>query len=234
VKNPVAARRRASRTEATKVVAEILKVSLESPEPDRIARAAAMIQQGKVIAIPTDTFYGLAADALNPVAVDQVFAVKGRPADAPVLLLVDSVEMAVELSGDLPSSFLPLARRFWPGPLTIVVEASRRIPPIVTANTGRVGMRLPRAELPRALVRAVGGPITATSANRSGERESRSAAEVEAALGRLLPLILDGGPSGAGLPSTVVSLLGNNWELIREGAIRRAELEDFLRSASGG
>jgi tRNA threonylcarbamoyl adenosine modification protein (Sua5/YciO/YrdC/YwlC family) len=209
-------------------MAEILNVNPVSPEPERIARAAAVILQGGVVAIPTDTVYGLAADPFNADAVEKVFAAKGRAADAPILLLVDSVTMAVTLAANLPQSFLPLAERFWPGPLTIVVEASPRIPPVVTANSGRIGLRLPDAAIPRALIRELGGPITATSANRSGEPESRRAEDVQASLGTHLSLILDGGPSGARPPSSVVSLSGTSWELIREGAVARAELERFV------
>ena len=209
-------------------VAEILKINPVSPEPEPIARAAGLIQQGGVVAIPTDTVYGLAADPFNNAAVERLFAIKGRPPDSPVLLLVDSMEMAAGLSKNLPASFHALAERYWPGPLTIVVEASERIPGIITANTGRVGIRHPAAAIPQALVRAVGGPITGTSANHSGQPECRSAREVESSLGQVVPLILDGGPSGDEFLSTVIRLKGESWELIREGAIRRAELEIFF------
>ena len=209
-------------------MAEILKVDPVNPESEKIARVAVLIREGKVIAIPTDTVYGLAADPLHSAAVERIFAIKRRPPDAPVLVLVDSAEMAVSLAANVPSSFQALAKRFWPGPLTIVVEASNEIPEIVTANTGRLGMRLPKAPIARALIQAVGGPVTATSANLSGEKECRSAAEVEANLGEELPLILDGGASGPGLPSTVVSLDGSGWRIIREGAVGRAELAAFF------
>ncbi|MBI4479703.1 MAG: threonylcarbamoyl-AMP synthase [Acidobacteria bacterium] len=206
----------------------MLKINPVSPEPEPIERAAAVIQQGDVVAIPTDTVYGLAADPFNTAAVERLFAIKGRPPDSPVLLLVDSTEMAASLSKNLPASFHALAERYWPGPLTIVVEASERVPGIITANTGRVGMRHPAAAIPQVLVRAVGGPITGTSANLSGHPECRSAREVEASLGQVVALILDGGRSGDELPSTVIRLRGESWELIREGVIRRAELDIFF------
>ena len=209
-------------------MSEILKINPVSPETEPIARAAGLIQQGGVVAIPTDTVYGLAADPFNNAAVERLFAIKGRPPDSPVLLLVDSIEMAAGLSKNLPASFHVLAERYWPGPLTIVVEAAEQIPGIITANTGRVGMRHPAAAIPQALVRAVGGPITGSSANLSGHPECRSAREVEISLGQVVPLILDGGPSGDEFLSTVIRLKGESWELIREGAIRRAELEIFF------
>jgi L-threonylcarbamoyladenylate synthase len=210
-------------------VAEVLKVDADSPEPDRIGRAAELIRRGEVVAIPTDTLYGLAADPFQTAAVERVFAVKRRAPEEPLLLLVDSAAMAERLAARLPASFRALAQRYWPGPLTIVVDASPEIPAVVTANTGRVGMRLPAAAIPRALAAAVGGAITGTSANRSGSPACGSAAEAESALGEDVPLILDGGASHSVVPSTVIGLRGDSWEMIREGVIRRAELKSFFR-----
>jgi L-threonylcarbamoyladenylate synthase len=209
-------------------MAEILKIDPSHPEPERIARAAEMIRRGQVIAIPTDTFYGLAANPFDLAAVETVFAIKGRPKGNPLLLLVDSLEMAGELSQDTPAQFPHLAKRFWPGPLTIVVNASPRLPPAVTAQTGTIGLRLPRAPIPLALVRAARCPITATSANLTGEEECSSAEQVERSLGKRLPLILDGGISQAEKPSTVLKLDGEIWEILREGAIPRAEIATFF------
>jgi tRNA threonylcarbamoyl adenosine modification protein (Sua5/YciO/YrdC/YwlC family) len=149
-------------------VAEILKVDPITPQPEAVARAAELIRSGQIIAIPTETLYGLTADPFQPAALERVFAAKNRPPDAPLLLLVDSIEMAISLSSNIPAPFRALTKRYWPGPLTIVVEASERIPAMVTAHTGRVGLRLPSAAVPRAIVEALGGPITGTSANRSG------------------------------------------------------------------
>jgi L-threonylcarbamoyladenylate synthase len=210
-------------------LAEILKIDPIAPQSERVARAAYLIRQGQLVAIPTDTLYGLAADPFQTAAIERLFIAKDRPANSPVLLLVDSIEMVTGLSKNLPRSFHALAKRFWPGPLTIVVGASERIPAIVTAHTGRVGLRLPAAAVPRAIVGALGTPITGTSANRSGSVAGRSAEEVEKSLGNFLPLILDGGPSTAANASTVISLGGESWELIREGVIRRSELEAFFR-----
>ncbi|HWP84230.1 MAG TPA: L-threonylcarbamoyladenylate synthase [Terriglobia bacterium] len=209
-------------------MAQILQVDPVAPQPERIALAADCLRRGEVIGIPTDTLYGLAADPFQPAAVERIFAVKGRSPDAPVLLLVDSLEMAGSVAKHLPEAFHLLARRYWPGPLTVVVEAVERLPAIVTGGTGRVGLRLPAAAIPRELSRAFGGPITGTSANRSGQPPCQSAPELEACLGRELPLILDAGPSPSAVPSTVVGVWEKSWHLIREGAIRENELEDFL------
>ena len=213
-------------------MAEILSVDPVAPQPEPIARAAAGIRSGEVVAIPTDTVYGLAADPFNEQAVEKVFAAKGRPADAPILVLVDSVAMAASLALNLPPLFHRLAQRFWPGPLTIVVDGAANVPHIVTAHTGRLGIRWPRAAIASALVAALGGPITATSANLSGQPESRSAKEVAASISSV-SLILDGGPSLTARPSTVLSVSAKSWELIREGAIPRNELEEFLDAGEG-
>jgi len=215
-------------------MAEIVKVNPERPEAALIARAAQLIQAGQVVAIPTDTFYGLAANPFNDAAVERIFAMKGRPQNMPLLLLVDSVEMARELAKELPPQFHRLAERFWPGPLTIVVEASAKVPARVTGETGRIGLRLPAAAIPRALVKQAGVPITGTSANRTGETECASAQEVEQRLGESVPMILDGGVSRANRTSTVVSVRTDSWELLREGAIAADQIAAVLRPRNHG
>ena len=211
-------------------MAEILKIDSASPDPALIARAADFVRRGEVIAIPTDTLYGLAANPFDHAAVERVFAIKGRPKNNPLLLLVDSLEMASELAAQLPAPFDKLARQFWPGPLTIVVSASARLPSGVTAGTGTIGLRLPQAPIAVALIRAAGCPITATSANLSGEQDCSSAEQVERSLGNRLPLILDGGRSSNQKPSTVIDLSSAAWHIVREGAISRREIEDCLGS----
>lgn len=212
-------------------MAEIAKVNREAPEPEVIARAAELICKGEVVAIPTDTFYGLAANPFDARAVEQVFAIKGRPKNMPLLLLVDSVERARGLTANLPEGFERLARRFWPGPLTIVVEANANVPATVTGNTGRIGLRWPRAATPAAIVRQAGVAITGTSANRTGQRECSTAQEVERQIGAAIPLILDGcgdgRDSGTSIPmraSTVIDLRTDGWGVLREGALATEEI----------
>lgn len=209
-------------------MAEIVQVNPERPEPAAMARAASRIRMGEVIAIPTDTFYGLAANPFDRAAVERVFAIKGRAETMPLLLLLDSVERARELAKELPPSFYRLAERFWPGPLTIVVAASAKVPARVTGETGQIGLRLPAAAIPRELVKQAGVPVTGTSANRTGETECSSALEVERSLGESLALILDGGVSRAIRPSTVVSVRADSWEVLREGAIAAKEIAAAL------
>ena len=209
-------------------MAEIVQVNPDSPEPSAIAQAAERIRRGQVVAIPTDTYYGLAANPFDRAAVERIFAIKGRSTNAPLLLLLDSEEMARELTAELPPNFHRLARRFWPGPLTIVVAASAKVPALVTGETGRIGLRVPAAAIPRALVRQAGVPVTGTSANRTGEKECSTAQEVERCLGESVALILDGGPSVVTRPSTLVDLRGDTWELLREGAIPAEEIAAVL------
>ena len=209
-------------------MADIVKVNPDFPETAPLARAAELIRHGQVVAIPTDTFYGLAANPFDSVAVERIFAIKGRSKSAPLLLLIDSEEMARGLAAELPPNFHRLAQRFWPGPLTIVVAASAKVPALVTGETGRIGLRVPAAAIPRALVKQASLPLTGTSANRTGEKECATVPEVERCLGGSVALILDGGPSMATRPSTVVDLRADSWELLREGAISAEEIAAVL------
>lgn len=207
----------------------MIEIVPDSPDPARIDYVAGLIRSGQVIALPTDTFYGLAADPFNLYAVEEIFQIKGRPAHKPLLLLVGSVEMAEELSsGDLPDRFYSLARRFWPGPLTMVIPASRRVPLKITGNTGKVALRLPAARIPVSLVQALEIPLTGTSANLAGTKECASAHEVQHSLGERLRLIVDGGEAKTAAPSTIVEVTHQGWRLIREGAIPAEQIADLL------
>ncbi len=193
-----------------------------------LERASRLILSGKVVAFPTDTFYGLGADSLNLAAVSEVFRIKRRSSDHPLPLLVASFDQAADLASDPPRLFFTLAERFWPGPLTLVVQASRQIPLKVTANTGKVGLRWPRAPLAVALIAAVNRPLTGTSANLSEHPACSTAKEVEKQIGDDLPLILDGGSTTGRLASTVVELTGDRPRILRPGAVAESELMEFL------
>src|SRR6202521_2208263 len=176
-----------------RVRAEILKINSEKPEASLIRYAADQIRAGEVLGMPTDTFYGLAADPFNLRAVDRVYEIKSRSRHKPLSLLIESEEQAEELAKPLPDEFYKLARRFWPGPLTIIVKASSRLPLKVTANTGNVALRVPASRIPVEVIRAAGVPITATSANISGASECTTADGVRQQLGGRIGLIVDGG-----------------------------------------
>lgn len=208
-------------------MSEILKVDNSNLE-EVVGRASRFILEGKVLAMPTDTYYGLGADAFNLSAVSQIFRIKGRSSDRPLPLLVSSLDQAADLASDPPRAFFTLAEKFWPGPLTLVVKASRQIPLKVTANTGKVGLRWPMAPLAVALIEAISRPLTGTSANLSEHPACSTAAQVENQIGKLLPLILDGGTTAGHQPSTVVELLGDRMRILRPGAIQESDLKGCL------
>jgi L-threonylcarbamoyladenylate synthase len=212
------------------VRAEIVKINFETPEISLVKYAADQIRSGEVLGMPTDTFYGLAADPFNLRAVDKVYEIKTRSRHKPLSLLIASVEQAEELSKDLPDEFYALARKFWPGPLTIIVKAGSRLPLKVTANTGNVAIRVPNAKIPLAVVTAAAIPITATSANLSGASECTTAEQVRDQLHGRINVIVDGGTSPRDIASTIVDLTddGARWRVIREGAIPAGQISTFF------
>ena len=193
----------------------------DEPEADRVRYVVQCLGKGQVVGIPTDTFYGLAVDPVNLHAVESIYDIKSRMKNKPLSLLVASVSQAYELSRDVGANFDKLAERFWPGPLTLIVKASSRLPLRSTANTGNVALRIPDAAIPRAVVAAFGLPITATSANLVNAPECTHASCVRDQIGDRIPLIVDGGPTGRSLPTTIVDLSqgDGHWQILREGAI---------------
>jgi tRNA threonylcarbamoyl adenosine modification protein (Sua5/YciO/YrdC/YwlC family) len=212
------------------LAAEILKINHEAPEKSLVTYAAESIRAGNVLGMPTDTFYGLAADPFNLRSVELIYKVKSRNKKKPLSLLLESVDQAEELADVADNdNFYILARKYWPGPLTIIVRAAARLPLKVTANTGNVAIRVPAAAIPLEVIKKAGVPITATSANLSGESECTTAACVREQLGDKIPIIVDGGPSPRSVPSTIVDLTDSSrWRLQREGAIPAQELTELL------
>jgi L-threonylcarbamoyladenylate synthase len=201
--------------------AEILRIHPDEPEPDRIQYVAKCIRSGKVVGLPTDTFYGLAVDPVNLRAVESIYEIKSRLKHKPLSLLVANLAQAYQLCREVGMCFDLLAERFWPGPLTVIVRASSRLPLRSTANTGNVAVRVPDAAIPRAVVEALGLPITATSANLAGLPECTYAGCVRDQIGERIELIVDGGPTGRSVATTIVDLSGEDgqWQVLREGAI---------------
>jgi L-threonylcarbamoyladenylate synthase len=171
------------------------------------------------VAFPTETFYGLGAAALHPAAVRRVIDVKGRPDDKPLLVLVDSVAMVERIAVEVPARARELMARHWPGALTLVLRARADVPREVTAGSGTVGVRLSAHPVARALVRALGEPVTAPSANPSGAPPPTTAAQVVAYFGDRLALVLDAGPTPGGTPSTVLDVTRDPPRLVRAGAV---------------
>jgi L-threonylcarbamoyladenylate synthase len=196
-----------------------------SPTRDEIQHAAEVIRAGGLVAFPTETVYGLGANALNPVAVDRIYEAKGRPATSPLIVHVDSVEMAQTVVAEWPDSAAVLAEEYWPGPLTLVLSKRSQIPDRVTAGLPTVGVRVPRHPVALELIRAAGVPVCAPSANRFTQLSPTEASHVREALGDSVDTILDGGPCEVGIESTVLSLAGIERALLRPGMVSLAEIE---------
>lgn len=206
--------------------AEILRIHPDEPEPHLVAQVVDSLNTGHVVALPTDTFYGLAVDPVNLRAVDQIYELKSRARHKPLSLLIADVAQAYELARSIDTAFDLLAERFWPGPLTLIVKAGSKLPLRVTANTGNVAIRVPDSTLCREVVRSLGLPITATSANLQGMPECSYAGPVVEQFGDKIPLIVDAGPTARSVGTTIVDLSGggNSWMILREGAIPTHEI----------
>ena len=200
------------------------------PQRDAIEEAASRILAGGLVALPTDTLYGLAADPFSAAAVAHVFAVKGRAAERALPLIAADASQIAAYLGRLSSAAEQLAARFWPGPLTVLVAAPAALAADVTGGTGKVGVRVPAHAVARAICAACARPITATSANISGAPATADPAEVERTLGDRIDLLIDTGPTRGGAPSTIVDLTGAAPALVRAGAISWDEIQACLRS----
>jgi L-threonylcarbamoyladenylate synthase len=212
----------------------------QTATPGDIDHAARVLRSGGLVAFPTETVYGLGANALDAQAVARIYAVKGRPGTSPLIVHVTSIEMAKALVADWPEPADRLARRFWPGPLTLVLKKrvendldhQSTIPAIVTAGLATVGLRVPAHPVALALIRAAGVPLAAPSANRFMQLSPATADHVRRSLGSEVDFILDGGPCQVGIESTVLSLVGPKPTLLRPGGVSRTELEAIVGSVA--
>jgi L-threonylcarbamoyladenylate synthase len=210
------------------VATDLIEIDQDQPSVEAIERAAVALRRGEVVAIPTDALYTLVADPFNLRAVGRVFAAKGREPHRSLPLLVSDFVMAEELVSELPARFYMLARRFWPGPLTIIVPASAKVPLKVTGNTGRLALRQSRSRVAQALIDWLGQPLIATSANVSGSPTVRTGIEVFGTMDGRVDLVLDGGHcSGAG--STTIDITEPWWKVIKPGAISEADIAETLK-----
>ncbi len=207
---------------------DLLEIDQEHPEPETIARAAAMIRRGGVVAIPTDALYTLVADPLNLHAVGKVFVAKGRETQRALPLLVSDILMAEDLAKEVNSRFYLLARHFWPGPLTIIVPASAKVPLKVTGNTGRLAMRQSKSKIANALLEWLGQPLISTSANISGQPTCHAGIDVFGMMDGRVDLVLDGGAC-AGTGSTTVDITEPYWKMIKEGALTEKDIAAVLK-----
>jgi L-threonylcarbamoyladenylate synthase len=206
---------------------------IRSATPEAVAAAADLIRRGQLVAFPTETVYGLGADATNAGAVARIFAAKARPSFDPLIVHIDRLDRLSAVASQVPRMAMTLAERFWPGPLTVVLPKTAAIPPIVTAGLASVAVRVPDHDVARALLAAADTPIAAPSANPFGYVSPTTAAHVESQLGDL-PLILDGGPCRIGVESTIVSFVGPVPTLLRPGGIGLEDIERCIGAVRRG
>jgi L-threonylcarbamoyladenylate synthase len=207
---------------------DLIEIDPNQPGPEALERAAIHIRRGDVVAIPTEALYTLVADPLNLHAVGRVFKAKGREIQRSLPLLVSGKAMAEELAKELSGRFYLLARHFWPGPLTIIVPASAKVPLKVTGNTGRLAMRQSRARVAQALVDWLDQPLIATSANISGQPTCKSGIEVFGTMDGRVDLVLDGGTC-TGQGATTVDITEPYWKVIKEGVISEKQIAEALK-----
>ncbi len=201
-----------------------IRIDPREPAEEEVARAVAYLAEGQVIAYPTETIYGLGADVLERKAVKRIYDLKARDYGLPISILVADLAMLREVVSEVTDRALQLARRFWPGPLTILFPASEAIPKGLVTNTGKVGVRVSSHPVAAAIVNAFGRPITTTSANLSGFPPSLSVRHVQKYFGDRLPCIVDGGDCEPSRGSTVVDIGDETMRIIREGAIPSDEV----------
>lgn len=206
----------------------ILAIDPLRPVADALAPALEALRQGKVIAYPTETFYGLGVDALNLEAIQRIYEIKGKESAQPLLILIPSLQELGRYVIEVPAVARNLIDRYWPGPLTLIFHASALLPPLLCAHTKKVAVRVSPHPIAQALTAGFGRAITSTSANISGAPSTVTAAEVYAQIGATIDLIIDGGITPGEKPSTLVDITQSPPHLVREGAIPFAELQPFF------
>lgn len=207
------------------------RIHVDAARPDAAAlgRAAAVIRDGGLVAFPTDTLYGIAADPFNPVAVRRVFEAKHRETGSALPLVAADLTQVLARIGPMSVNARRLSECFWPGPLTILMPAPPAIAPEVAAGTGLVAVRVPNHVVARELCRLAGSPLVATSANRSGQPASSDPDDVAASMGEAVDILVDSGPTAGGPASTIVDASSDATRLVREGAVSWERIEECLR-----
>jgi L-threonylcarbamoyladenylate synthase len=207
---------------------EILKPDENISEETVLSRAAEILAQGGVIAYPTETFYGLGADATNEKAIRKIYDLKGRNFNNPISVIIDKEENLYPLADEVPAAALMLMKTFWPGPLTIVFKASGKISPLLTAQTGKIGIRISSHAGATVIAQKLGHPLTATSANLSGAAECSTAIEVARQISDKVDAIVDLGETPGGKGSTIIDITVNPPQILREGVISRIIIQDHI------
>ena len=209
---------------------DLVEIDPQDPQPEALERAAAAVRRGQVVAIPTDALYILVADPFNLRSVTGVFHAKGREPNRALPILIRDTLMAEELAGELTARFFILARRFWPGPLTIIVPAAAKIPLKVTGNTGRLALRHSRSEVATRLIALLDQPLISTSANISGHPTCHSGIDVFGMMDGRVDLVLDGGRC-TGEGATTIDITEPYWRVIKSGAITEKDIAECLESS---
>jgi L-threonylcarbamoyladenylate synthase len=206
----------------------IIEIKPGPVDAEKTAKIAGILRRDGVMAYPTDTFYGLGAGAYSERAVRKIYALKKRERGKPLSVVVSGIDMAEKVAASLPTAFLDLSRKFWPGPLTLVIKAKPLFPPEMLGPAGSLALRLPDVPWLLELIREMDVPITATSANISGEKEIESREEVIEVFRGRVDLIVDGGKTPGGLPSTIVDLTSRKPRVLRKGAVTLERLRPYL------
>lgn len=207
---------------------EILKVDANNSEEIILSRAAKILAEGGVIAYPTETFYGLGADATNEKAIRKIYAVKGRNFSSPISVIIEQTENLTSLVSEVPACAFELMQSFWPGPLTIVFKASAGVSSLLTAGTGKIGVRISSHAGARLIAQKLGHPLTATSANLSGAPECSTATAVANQIGNQIEAIVDLGKTAGGKGSTIIDVTVNPPQILREGVISSLLIGKYL------
>lgn len=200
----------------------------DAAEPEAIATAVATLRRGDLLGLPTETVYGLAADARNPEALRRIFALKGRPPDHPLIVHIGAIAELANWAREVPEAAHALARAFWPGPLTLILKRQAGVDDLITGGQDTVALRWPAHPVAMAVLRAFGGALAAPSANRFGHISPTTARHVRDEFGGALGLVLDGGATAVGIESTIVDLSGRPARILRPGAISRAQIEAVI------
>jgi L-threonylcarbamoyladenylate synthase len=206
-------------------ITRVVAIDPAALDPAAIAEAAAIIRAGQLVAFPTETVYGLGADALNPTALSRIYAAKGRPPDNPLILHLASHDQLPLVAADVPDIAYALMQAFWPGPLTLVLPKTSHVPALANGGLGTVAVRMPAHPVAQALISASGAPLAAPSANRSGRPSPTTAQHVSDDLSGSLPMILDGGPTAIGVESTVLDVTCTPPALLRPGGVPQEAIE---------
>ncbi len=207
----------------------IEKIDSKKPEIEKIKLAAELIKTGELVAFPTETVYGLGANALDKNAVKKIFIAKGRPQDNPLIVHISNIKQITELVRTIPPKAEKLIRKFWPGPLTIILKKSKIVPNIVTAGLNSVAIRMPKNKIALKIIKESGCPIAAPSANSSGKPSPTSAKHVYEDLDTKIPLIIDGGETEIGIESTVIDLTTKIPRILRPGKITEEEIQKIIK-----